>query len=184
MKEALFYTKLVGGKVRCQLCPRRCFINPDQTGLCGVRKNTGGKLHSLVYGRPCSMSVDPIEKKPIFHFIPGIKAFSIATVGCNLFCKFCQNFEISRPATIFGQEKAPEEIVRLAIESGANSIAYTYTEPTVFYEYALDVMKLAKKAGLKNVWVSNGYTNIAPIRKMAKFLDVVNIDIKGGEEAY
>ncbi|MCD6590741.1 MAG: AmmeMemoRadiSam system radical SAM enzyme [Candidatus Aenigmarchaeota archaeon] len=185
MKEAMFYKRLVGRKVKCELCPRNCIIPDDKTGICGVRKNSGGKLYSLVYGLPVSVAVDPIEKKPLFHFAPGSTCLSIATVGCNLKCKFCQNFEISQEyGEILGNEMLPEEVIELAKKQGVDGIAYTYTEPTVFYEYALDVMKIAHKEGLYNVWVSNGYTNPEAIRKMAKYLDAVNIDLKGDDEFY
>ncbi|MBN2095302.1 MAG: AmmeMemoRadiSam system radical SAM enzyme [Candidatus Aenigmarchaeota archaeon] len=184
MKEALFYEKLPEKKVRCQLCARSCLIGEGKAGFCSVRKNIEGKLFSLVYGKLCSIAVDPIEKKPFYHFLPGTRALSIATVGCNLACKFCQNFDISKPKEIFGKNTGPKEVVEAARKNNCQSIAYTYTEPTVFYEYALDVMKLAKRQGLKNVWVSNGYTQKEPIAKMSKYLDAVNVDIKGDEKVY
>lgn len=184
MKEALFYGKLEGKKLKCGLCARGCIISEGKTGFCNVRKNIDGKLFSLVYGKLCSVAVDPIEKKPLYHFLPGSTALSIATVGCNLRCRFCQNFEIAQVREIFGGETSPKEIVKLAKENKTKSIAYTYTEPTIFYEFALDTMKIAKKEGIKNVWVSNGYITKKPIRKMAKLLDAVNVDIKGDEKVY
>lgn len=184
MKEALFYEKLEGEKVRCNLCPRHCILSDGQKGFCGVRRNEKGKLYSLVYGRLCSMNIDPIEKKPLFHFAPGSRSLSIATVGCNLKCKFCQNWEISMSKEIFGENVEPEEVVEAAKNYNAEGIAYTYVEPTIFYEFALDTMKLAKKAGLYNIWVSNGYTEIEPIRKMAKYLDAINVDLKGDKKFY
>ncbi len=161
-KEALFYKKLAGkGKlVKCELCPRFCVIADGAKGFCRVRMNDDGVLRSLVYGLPVSVAVDPIEKKPLFHFAPGSRCLSLATVGCNLRCAFCQNASISQEYdAINGEPMEAKEVVTLAKREGADGIAYTYTEPTVFYEYALDIMKLAKKAGLYNVWVSNGYTN-------------------------
>jgi pyruvate formate lyase activating enzyme len=194
MKEALFYSKLEGGKVRCLLCARRCFINPGKAGLCKARKNIGGTLYALTYGKPCAISTDPIEKKPLFHFLPGTFALSISARGCNFRCKFCQNYAISQiedDSPLLQAEEmrdhrkvSPSEIVKAAKKEGAASIAYTYTEPTVFYEYALEIMKLAKAEGLKNIWVTNGYINKEPLRKMAKYLDAVNIDIKGNEAVY
>lgn len=192
-KEAMFYRKLAGkgrgGKhVKCELCPHFCTIADGRTGFCRVRKNDRGTLRSLVYGRPVSIAIDPIEKKPLFHFAPGSRCLSIATVGCNLRCRFCQNYAISQEyGEIDGlgsQAVEPKAVVDLAKKNGVEGIAYTYTEPTVFYEYALAIMKLAKKQGLYNVWVSNGYTNPLPIRKMARYLDAVNVDLKGNDEFY
>jgi len=181
MKEALFYEKLDNGKVRCHLCPHNCNISDGKTGICGVRKNQKGKLYSLVYGRLCSMNIDPIEKKPLFHFAPGTNCLSICTVGCNLNCKFCQNSEISHPAggNIFGEEISPEKVVEIARKKGLPGIAYTYTEPTIAWEFYYEVMKLARQAGLYNVWVSNGYINPEPAKKIAKFMDAINVDLKG-----
>jgi pyruvate formate lyase activating enzyme len=184
MKEALFYGKMEGKNLHCFLCARSCVINETNVGFCSVRKNINGKLYSLVYGKSCSIAIDPIEKKPLYHFMPGTKALSIATVGCNFRCSFCQNFEISQPKMIVGKEVSPKEVVELARKAKTESIAYTYTEPTMFYEYALDIMKLAHKSGLKNIWVSNGYTGKEAIRKMKVLLDAVNIDIKGDEKVY
>ena len=186
LKEAMFYKKLKDNKVSCQLCPRRCIIPKEKTGSCGVRKNIAGKLYSLVYSKPCAVSINPIEKKPLYHFFPGEKTLSFATVGCNLFCSFCQNYDISQasPENIFGEFYPPKKIVGLAKKYRTKIISYTYTEPTVFYEYALDTMKLAKNQNLKNVWVSNGYTNIEPIREIAPYLDAINVDVKGNEEVY
>ena len=149
MKEALFYEKLEDQKVHCFLCRHHCKINDGKRGLCGVRENKGGTLYTLVYGLPCSYHVDPIEKKPLFHFYPGSKAFSIATAGCNFRCRHCQNHEISQmprdDVRIAGQKMEPSEVVELAAKSGCKSISYTYTEPTMFYEYALDIALLAKE---------------------------------------
>lgn len=185
-KEAMYYEKLTRNNVRCQLCPNRCFISPDQRGICGVRENRGGKLYTLVYGLPCTVHVDPIEKKPLFHFLPGSLAFSIATAGCNLRCKFCQNWQISqaRPEETSNYNLPPEEVVRLAKEKNCQVIAYTYTEPTIFYEYMLETAKLAKRAGIKNMMHSNGYINEKPLRELAKYLDGANIDLKAFTEQF
>ncbi len=187
MKEALFYEK-VEDDVRCRLCPHNCFIKPNMRGVCGVRENINGKLYSLVYGKSVSANIDPIEKKPLFHFLPGTKAFSIATVGCNFRCLFCQNFDISQAPKpkkpIFGHELLPEDVVGLAKRYGCSSIAYTYTEPTVFYEYALETARLARKEGIKNLWISNGYINQEPLEEISKYLDAGNIDLKGSDKFY
>ena len=184
MKEALFYKKLEGKKVRCFLCPRKCVILPGKTGFCGVRENQAGVLYSLVYERLCSMAVDPIEKKPLYHFAPGSSCLSICTVGCNLDCQFCQNWQISHPEKVTGEHVPPERIVEIAKKQGVEGISYTYTEPTIFFEYALDTMKLARKAGFYNCWVSNGFTNPEPVLEASRYLDAINIDIKGSEAFY
>ncbi|MEM7826597.1 MAG: AmmeMemoRadiSam system radical SAM enzyme [Candidatus Aenigmatarchaeota archaeon] len=183
MQEALFWTKK-DKNVQCILCPRKCIIPENLTGYCGVRKNVNGKLHSLVYGKLCAINIDPIEKKPLFMFAPGTQCLSIATVGCNLGCKFCQNWEISHPPEkeVFGENVTPERVVDMGKE--LPGIAYTYTEPTIMFEFAYDVMKLAKKSGLYNVWVSNGYTNPEPIKLLSKFMDAINVDYKGDENFY
>jgi pyruvate formate lyase activating enzyme len=181
LHEASYYFKLDGKKVNCVLCPRRCVIEKGKRGFCGVRENQDGVLYSLVYGKPCSLHIDPIEKKPLFHFFPGSRAFSLATVGCNLKCKFCQNWQISQAAVedVDAINLSPEELVNKVHETGVPVIAYTYTEPTVFYEYMLDVAKLAKKAGIKNVMHSAGYINEEPLRALCPYLDAANIDLKG-----
>lgn len=185
MKEAQFYKKIEGKKVQCQLCPRFCKIIEGKRGNCGVRENRDGRLYSLVYGKSISANIDPIEKKPLFHFAPGTQCLSVATMGCNLHCAFCQNWEISQiRGEIFGQQLEPEKIIEIATRNGVPGIAYTYTEPTIFIEYALDTMKLAKKEGLYNVWVSNGYTNPKPAKTIAKYLDAINVDMKGDVKFY
>lgn len=184
MREALFYEKLPGKKVKCTLCPNFCELGEGKTGICRVRRNEGGKLQSLVYGRVCSYNIDPVEKKPLFHFAPGSQALSFATVGCNLRCDFCQNHDVSMIEKVFGTRMEPEDVVNMAVKDRIPGIAYTYTEPTVFYEFALDIMKLARKAGLYNIWISNGYTNPEPIKKAARYMDAINIDIKGDPEFY
>jgi pyruvate formate lyase activating enzyme len=183
MKEALFYETLDDQKVHCFLCRHHCKINDGKRGLCGVRENKGGTLYTLVYGLPCSYHVDPIEKKPLFHFYPGSKAFSIATAGCNFRCRHCQNHEISQmprdDVRIDGQKMEPSEVVGLAAKSGSKSISYTYTEPTIFYEYALDIARLAKEKGIYNNFVTNGYIEEEPLKAIRPYLDAANIDLKG-----
>lgn len=183
MKEALFYEKLEVQKVHCFLCRHHCKINDGKRGICGVRENKDGILYTLVYGFPCSYHVDPIEKKPLFHFYPGSKAFSIATAGCNFRCRHCQNHEISQmprdEGHIYGQKMKPSEVVEMAIKSGCTSISYTYTEPTIFYEYALDCARLAKEKGISNNFVTNGYIEEEPLRTIKPYLDGANIDLKG-----
>ncbi|MCL7454102.1 MAG: AmmeMemoRadiSam system radical SAM enzyme [Anaerolineae bacterium] len=161
MREALLYDKLDGGRVRCNLCAHRCLIAEGNKGVCLVRENRGGRLYTLVYGIPLSQAVDPIEKKPLFHFYPGSTAFSIATVGCNFRCAFCQNADISQMprdrGKIAGYQASPEEVVQAAKRHGCRSIAYTYTEPTIFFEYSYEIARLAHEAGIASVYVTNGY---------------------------
>ena len=183
MGEALFWKPVKAG-IRCTLCPRGCVMPEGSKGFCRVRKNVGEKLYSLNYGMLCSVASDPIEKKPLFHFAPGTSCLSIATIGCNLGCRFCQNWEISQATKVVGERFTPEQVVQTAVEMGLPGIAYTYVEPTVFYEFALETMKLAKKAGLYNVWVTNGYTSLEAIRKMVRWLDAANVDYKGDAEFY
>ena len=150
--------------------------------MCGVRQNKNGKLYSLVYARPCAIHVDPIEKKPLYHFLPGARAFSIATIGCNFFCGFCQNWQISKAGADNIEKEyddvSPEKIVELCKKEKCNIISYTYTEPTIFYEYMLDIVKLAKKQGIKNTIISNGYISEKPLRELCKYIDGANIDLK------
>ena len=186
MKEALFYKK-IGKDVQCQLCPHFCTIKPKERGKCGVRENKAGKLYTLVYGKAISTAIDPIEKKPLFHFMPGTMAYSIATVGCNFSCTFCQNSEISqvtKSGRVFGEDIPPKKIVEDAVKSGCKSIAYTYTEPTIFFEYAYDTAKLANKKGLKNIFVTNGFINKGPVDMIEPYLDAANIDLKGFSEGF
>lgn len=187
MREASYYERLDDSKVRCNLCHHHCLIADGKKGICGVRENRGGILFSLVYARPCSYHVDPIEKKPLFHFFPGSSAFSIATVGCNFRCLHCQNYEISqvsKEGKIFGFQMPPDEVVRYAISSGSKSISFTYTEPTVFFEYAFDTAKLAKEKGLFNNFVTNGYIEIGPLKDISPYLDGANIDLKSFSEDF
>lgn len=168
-------------KVKCKLCNHRCLIGEGQTGFCLVRKNEGGKLYSLVYGKACSWEVDPIEKKPFFHWFPGTQAFSFATVGCNLRCKGCQNWQISQTAEITGHDLPPDEIVREAKRFGCKGIAYTYTEPTIFFEYAYDTAALGRKEHLYSVFVTNGYMTPEAIKEMGN-IDASRIDLKFMDE--
>ena len=214
LHEGLFYTPLPDRKVLCTLCPHDCRIPDGGRGACAVRYNLGGKLYTLVYDKVVSRNLEPIEKKPLFHFYPGSLAYSIATVGCNLRCAFCQNWQISQwpkeklpkridergaeadaepicprfadlAAEIPGEPVTPDQIVRAARASGARTIAYTFTEPTIFYELALDTARLAKAEGLKNVFVTSGYIGEAPQRELATVLDAANVDLKFfREESY
>ncbi len=188
LQEASFYKKLKDKAVQCNLCRRNCLIQEGGRGQCGVRKNIGGKLYSLVYGRTLTMSIDPIEKKPLFHFKPGSQCMGISTYGCNLFCLHCQNWQISQERSEEAIARvpfiSPEEIVENALASNVEGIACTYTEPSIFAEFALDTMKIAKKKGLYNVWVSNGYMSKECIDAIAPFLDAINVDLKGNERFY
>ncbi|PVX25391.1 MAG: AmmeMemoRadiSam system radical SAM enzyme [Candidatus Bathyarchaeum sp.] len=183
MKEAMFYEKLDDNMVKCNLCSHRCSLIADsKRGICGVRENRAGKLYSLVYGKAVACAVDPIEKKPLFNFLAGSQAYSIATVGCNFRCDNCQNFDISQLPkqrnVIVGQEVSPEDVVFAALQSNCKSIAYTYSEPTIFFEYAYDIAKLAHKQGLKNVFVTNGYITQDALIEISPYLDAANIDLK------
>ena len=180
MKEAMFYEKRDPPAVQCHLCFHNCTIQDGRRGICGVRENRGGTLFSLVYGRAIFKAIDPIEKKPLFHFMPGSKIFSIATIGCNFKCLHCQNYDISQAGggEIFGEDLPPERIVYLAKQTQCDSIAYTYTEPTIYFEYALDTAKLASLEGIKNVFVTNGYISPDALRAIKPYLDAANIDLK------
>ncbi len=190
MHEAMLYDVISDGKIsnktKCNLCNHRCIISEGKTGICGVRKNVGGILYSQVYGKAVSANVDPIEKKPLFHFLPASKTFSFATTGCNFRCDFCQNYDISQPSkkTIISRELPPEDAVKMAVKNNCRSIAYTYTEPTVFFEYAYDTMKLAKKKNLKNIWVTNGYYTAEALEIIKPCLDAANIDLKSMDEKF
>jgi len=182
MKEALLYTKLENNKLRCDLCAHRCLILEGRRGICGVRENREGMLYSLVYGKAIATHVDPIEKKPLFNFLPGSLAFSVATAGCNMTCRHCQNADISQSprdfGRIMGQDISPEKLVEMAQDEGCRTIAYTYTEPTIFFEYALDTARLAKDRGLKNIFVTNGYMTAEALEMIAPVLDGANVDLK------
>jgi len=182
MKEAMFYTKAQEQAVNCHLCNHHCHIKLDKHGICGVRKNQDGTLWSLVYGKVITQHIDPIEKKPLYHFYPGTRSYSIATVGCNFRCTFCQNADISQSPredrSIYGNTVAAESIVEQARKTGCASISYTYTEPTIFMEYALDVARLAHGVGIKNIFVSNGYMTEESLEAIAPYLDAANVDLK------
>ncbi|MDD5331796.1 MAG: AmmeMemoRadiSam system radical SAM enzyme [Candidatus Nanoarchaeia archaeon] len=180
MKQALFYTKKENKKVQCNLCPHLCKLNDKQTGICGVRKNINGILYSLSYNHPIAINIDPIEKKPLYNFMPNTKTFSIGMVGCNFRCLNCQNWDLSqRKAEEFKtKEITPEQIIKMTKDSKCPSISYTYSEPGVSIEYVLDTAKLAKKNKIKNVVVSNGYINQEPLKEIIKYIDAFNIDLK------
>jgi pyruvate formate lyase activating enzyme len=188
MKEAYLYEKLSGGKVRCVLCSHRCLIAGGKRGRCNVRENNEGILYTLVYEKLISANVDPIEKKPFFHFMPGSKAFSIATMGCNFRCLHCQNYEISQmpqeTRDISGKQVSAEEIVSLALQYDCASISYTYTEPTIFFEYAYDTAQIAHQKGIKNNFVTNGYMTAEALDMVAPYLDGANVDLKSFSEAF
>jgi len=184
--EAMYYEVLANNMVQCNLCPNRCILSEGQIGTCKARKNVGGKLYSMVYGNIASFHIDPIEKKPLFHFLPGTMAYSLATTGCNLQCKFCQNWQISQvfPWEIDTKQMSPEQVVEDALKSGAESIAFTYTEPTIFYEYMLDIAKLAKEKGLKTAVISAGYINEEPLKNLLPYIDAYKIDFKGFSDEF
>jgi pyruvate formate lyase activating enzyme len=186
MKEALLWHK-EGKNVRCDLCGRRCIIPENKTGVCLVRKNIDGKLYSLNYGKLIAVHVDPIEKKPLFHFYPGSKALSIASASCNFLCKFCCNYEMSQvfregSQEVVGEDYSPKEIVELAKSYKCESISYTYTEPTVFFEFAFDTAKLAHKENIKNTFVTNGYMTPEAVKTIAQYLDAATVDFKGSAD--
>ncbi|MEW6115484.1 MAG: AmmeMemoRadiSam system radical SAM enzyme [Nitrospirota bacterium] len=188
MHEARLYEKTGDGKVKCFLCPQYCSISPGKRGICAVRENREGVLYTLVYGKVAAKHVDPIEKKPLFHFHPGSRSYSISTVGCNFRCMHCQNFTLSQypkeHPDIPGEDMTPEAVVNEAERSGCMSISYTYTEPTIFFEFAYDCARLAHQRGIKNVFVSNGYTSPDAARLIAPYLDANNIDLKGDDAFY
>lgn len=188
MLKAMFWRSLDQGKILCQLCPQACVIGPGQKGLCGVRTNLDGQLYSTSSDLLAASSLDPVEKKPLFHFLPGSTTFSIAAAGCNLSCQFCQNSELSQSPRLGkklpGAPARPEQIVDMALQSGARSISYTYSEPTVFFELVVETSRLACQKGLKNILVSNGFINTEPLRSLAGFIHAANIDLKASDEAF
>jgi pyruvate formate lyase activating enzyme len=187
-KEAMLYKKLEDGGVRCHLCSHYCSISESEYGFCGVRQNIGGTLYSLVFGKAIARNIDPIEKKPLYHYLPGSSAYSIATVGCNFRCGFCQNWRISQvtgsDGELPGTDFPPEAVVAEARRHDCASIAYTYTEPTIFFEYAYETAKLAKDAGLRNLFVTNGFMTRRALDTMAPYLDAANVDLKAWREEY
>ncbi len=188
MREARWWRRVDESLVHCFLCSQQCRIPPNERGKCGVRENREGTLWSLVYGRVIARNVDPIEKKPLYHFHPGTRSYSIATVGCNFRCLFCQNADISQApveyGNIWGPEIPPHEIVEQARRTRCTSISYTYTEPTIFMEYALDVAEPAHRAGIKNVFVTNGYLSRESLKSLAPFLDAANVDLKAFDDDF
>lgn len=183
-KEALFYRETAGG-LECLKCPNSCVLAPGDTGICRNRINHEGKMYSIAYGNPCAVHIDPIEKKPFFHFLPTTHAFSIATAGCNFACLNCQNWEISQfnPKETQNDDLMPDRVVSECLKSGCESIAYTYSEPVTFYEYSLDTATLARGKKIRNVWHSNGYINEQPLRKLCKVMDAANVDLKSFDDA-
>ncbi|MDK2892803.1 MAG: pyruvate formate lyase activating enzyme [Methanohalophilus sp.] len=186
LKEAMFYEKLDDLKVRCNLCNHRCKIAEGKTGICRVRQNREGVLYSLIYNTVSSEAIDPIEKKPLFHFYPGTLAYSLGTIGCNFRCKHCQNWSISQVSLdeAMSVEITPEQAIERAIATGCRSIAWTYNEPTIWYEYTYDSAKLAKEAGLATVYVTNGYITPEALRHIAPYLDAFRVDIKAFTEEF
>jgi pyruvate formate lyase activating enzyme len=185
-KLASHFISLEGGEIQCALCPRHCRVPEGKRGYCRVRENRGGKYYSLVYGNPCAVHLDPIEKKPFFHVLPGTGSFSLATSGCNFECKFCQNWEISQasPEDLYNYDLPPELAVKKAKEMRARSVAYTYVEPVIFYEYMMDTGRLAKEEGLLNVFHSNGFIDPAPLRELCQILSAANIDLKAFTDSF
>jgi len=181
MKECSLYQK-EGKSTRCLACSHKCLIGEGKMGICGVRKNIEGKLFLLVYGKVAAMNVDPIEKKPIYHFLPGTKTFSIGMVGCNFKCAWCQNFDISQARKIFGEDISAEQVVNMTIKTECKSIAYTYNEPAIFVEFVKDCAVFARKKGLKNILVTNGYFTKESFSFVKDHVDAVNIDLKSFNE--
>jgi len=188
-QEAMLYEALENGKVQCHLCAHECKIATSKLGICGVRQNESGVLQTLVYAKAIAANVDPIEKKPLYHFLPGSKSYSIATAGCNFACGFCQNWNISQLSAgsgdaIPGQQLMPEQVITEAKKTGCASISYTYTEPTVFFEYAYDTAVLAKQAGLYNTFVTNGFMTKQALDTISPYLDAANVDLKSFKDEY
>lgn len=186
MVEARHYKKLEGGGIECGLCPRHCMITDLERGFCGVRENRGDTYYSLVYGLPCAVNIDPIEKKPLYHFHPGTEAFSIATAGCNVNCKFCQNWDISqnRPEQTNNIALSPEQAVKTCRERKIPTIAYTYNEPVIFYEYMYDIAELGRKQGIKSVMITGGYIEQQPLAELIPVLDAIKVDLKAIRPEY
>lgn len=185
-KEAKYYETLGEKKIQCKLCPHECRVADLERGTCGVRENRNGTYYTLVHSTPCSAHIDPIEKKPIYHYYPSTQAFSIATAGCNFVCKFCQNWEISqkRPEQIRTMEMSPQQVIGIAKQRGCKTVAHTYTEPVIFFEYMLDCAVLGKEKNVPNVMISNGYIMEKPMRELCKYLGAVKIDLKAFTEKF
>ena len=189
LKQAVLFKKLKNQRVLCELCPHDCEIVAGQRGRCQVRENRGGELYSLVYGRTVAENVEPIEKKPLFHFLPGSLTYSLATAGCNFHCQFCTNWQVSQMSADdfaqVGQASTPEMIIEKALEHRCSSVAYTYVEPTIFFEYVLEIGRLARGVGLANVFKTNGFMSTAAVKLCGEFLDGANVDLKAfTEQAY
>jgi pyruvate formate lyase activating enzyme len=185
-KKASYYSRLSNRRIHCTLCPRSCIVGNGQRGFCRVRENREGEYYTLVHSNPCAVHIDPIEKKPLFHFFPGTAALSIATAGCNFSCRNCQNHDISqaRPDDTVNIDLPPEDVVALALKYEAPTIAYTYTEPTVFYEYMLQTAKLGRRKGVLNMYHSNGYISKDALNELARYLDGANVDLKGFSDSF
>lgn len=181
-REAKYYKVIDKEKVKCLLCPHNCVIQNEKTGICGVRKNNDGKLFTTIYGELTAMAMDPIEKKPLYHFYPTSNIFSIGTKGCNFRCSYCQNWEISQNSNVHTTYYKPEEIINAALRRNSLGIAYTYNEPFIWFEYVMDCSKLARKNGLKNVFVTNGFINPEPLDEILEYADAMNIDLKSFQE--
>ncbi len=181
-KPARLYEKLPDGRIKCTACARYCRLKPGQVGFCGVRKNVDGTLYLLVYGKIITAHVDPIEKKPLMHYMPGSSVFSIATTGCNWMCQYCQNYDISQRRKVEGVDVTPEIVVKMARNYGSHGIAYTYNEPSIFMEFAHDVGVIARREGLINVFVTNGYWTPEAVNEAKDFLDAATVDFKGNGE--
>ncbi|MCU0821550.1 MAG: AmmeMemoRadiSam system radical SAM enzyme [Spirochaetes bacterium] len=182
-KEAKYYEGLPDDRVKCLLCPHNCVIQNNKTGICGVRKNLDGKLFSLIYGEATALSMDPIEKKPLYHFYPNSDILSIGTKGCNFKCAYCQNWHISQDTNARSSYYEPDEIISTAVKKNSIGVAYTYSEPFIWFEYVLDCCKIARKNGLKNVFVTNGFIEKEPLNELLEFTDAMNIDLKAFKEA-
>jgi pyruvate formate lyase activating enzyme len=184
--EAKYYQKLPHRKIKCVLCPRECVIDDRERGYCGVRENRGGTYYSLVHSRVCAAHIDPIEKKPFFHVYPGTLAFSIATAGCNVNCKMCQNWDISqvRPEQVDSRYLPPDQVASLARQNGCRSIAYTYSEPVIFYEYMLDTADAGRAAGVRSVVVSGGYIQQDPLKELCRHVDAIKVDLKAFSQKF
>jgi len=185
-REAMFYEKLDDQRVLCNLCPRQCVITNGKRGFCRNRENQNGTLYSVVYNHPCTINVEPIEKAPFYHFLPGMMRLTLATASCNQRCKYCQNWEISQKSVeeLQNYDMTPEDIVKTAQAQNLKIICFTYTEPMVFYEYMYDIAKLARKAGIKTAVVSGGYVNPEPLKELCKVVDAIKIDLKGFDEEF
>ncbi len=186
LREVMFYRTLQNQNIECTTCPKLCRVQPYNRGICGNKENRGGKYYTLAYGKACAAHIDPIEKKPLFHYLPNTTAFSLSTAGCNFTCKYCQNWQISqsRPEDVDNLDLPPKKVVELAHTQNCRSIAFTYAEPTVFYEYMYDIARLAKLQKITSVMISNGYINKTPLRELCKYLNAVKIDLKSFNDEF